>query len=236
MNAAEQGTHVHKIIECMLEGKAVAEGIFGMHTTPGIPEKSRLQEITVALANAFARANPHPTINYGENGPYREAWFRGFNRGMAEGFGLKLLPLNDSDPQDVREARNGIGTYYPSIRRFTSHRESEEAARKLTESYGVPFWAEDRGEWCHPRLAVMRAFQIGEPVSYGFNGDSYVAGRISGFSGAGDDVIGYRIITVEAPGGLKTRYYRRKLTGSWVNEGGTWTLQHGWHNDRNPHF
>jgi hypothetical protein len=83
----------------------------------------------------------------------------------------------------------------------------------------------DRGEWTSPRFDIMGRPQIGDDVSYAFNGDSYPCGQIAKISDS------LKVITTTTG----RRFYRRRETGSWVN-GGTWSLVQGHHNERNPHF
>lgn len=71
----------------------------------------------------------------------------------------------------------------------------------------------DRTSSVSPRFDVMRQFQVGDKVSGSFNGDSYPQGTISRISPSG------RVITTDTG----RRFYRKGLTGSWVN-GGTWRL------------
>ena len=78
----------------------------------------------------------------------------------------------------------------------------------------------------YPRFDVVYAPQVGDKVSYAFNGDSYPDGVVTKVSAS--------LRRIETSTG--SVYYRRKSTGTWKKQGGTWWLVHGWHNDRNPHF
>ena len=67
-------------------------------------------------------------------------------------------------------------------------------------------------------------FQIGDDVSYGFNGDFYPCGQVDRISKTGKVIYsttGAKFIR------QSSGYYKRSQT---------WTLVHGIHNDQNPHF
>jgi hypothetical protein len=87
------------------------------------------------------------------------------------------------------------------------------------------YLAIDNGAYCSPRYDVIELPQVGDDVSYGFNGDSYPCGQIKSISKS------LKVITTT--GGEK--FYRRKQTGTWKMHK-TWSLMKGHHNDRNPHF
>lgn len=92
---------------------------------------------------------------------------------------------------------------------------------------GTTYIATDAGSCTSPRYDVQAVPKVGQDVSYGFNGDYYPCGKIVSV-GKGAKMI------VKTDTG-KT-FYRRKLTGSWLMEGGTWWLVQGTHNEKNPHF
>lgn len=111
---------------------------------------------------------------------------------------------------------NGVGATF---------QEAEALADELTEFSGNKYLGVDRGAHTSPRYSVVEVPQIGEFVSYGFNGDYYpddVVVRISA---------SYRTVTTASG----RRYHRRRLTGSWVNNG-IWSMVKGHHNERNPSF
>jgi hypothetical protein len=186
----------------------------------------RLLEMAFSRASEFD--NPYQMVAYGDEGHERPEWSRGFNHALAEHYGVKLVVMGELD-DDWRGVLNGwdMGTGT----RMTSYADAERCAEGLSKLTGAPFIAEDRGGHVSPRYAVIRAFQIGEPVSYGFNGDSYPCGRIVGMSGKG----GNRIITTRDHNGKERKFWRRDLSGSWKHDG-MWSLMHGWHRDRNPSF
>jgi hypothetical protein len=89
-----------------------------------------------------------------------------------------------------------------------------------------PFLAIDSGPYVSPRYDVIERPQIGDKVSYSFNGDSYPDGEVVAISES--------LKLVRTSTGSK--YYRRGDTGRWVKAGGTWSLIQGHVNERNPHF
>lgn len=177
-----------------------------------------------AAHSAFMSGNPYPMIAYGDEGHQRPAWFDGFNSVMAALYGVRR---EEQDQSVVKDALHGIS---PDGRtRIRSLEEAEEVVAFLKDAgHRVPYWAVDRGSHVSPRYAVMRAFQIGEPVSYAFNGDYYPCGRIVSITGTDN-----RIITVRDHTGKERKFWRRKKTESWKADG-MWSLVSGWHNERNP--
>lgn len=103
---------------------------------------------------------------------------------------------------------------------------ARDFAGDVSKATGEAWLAVDEGEYTSPRYDVIPGWKVGEPVSYGFNGDSYPDGTITQISES------HRIITTSSG----KRYFRHKLTRAWKKTGGTWTLMHGHHNDRNPSF
>lgn len=204
---------------------AYEEGALAYHAAikhiDGEPSKE------AAAHAAFMSGNPYQMVSYGDEGHQRPAWFDGFNDAMAALYGV---PREEQDQAIIKDALHGIS---PDGRtRIRSLEEAEEVVAFLKNvGHRVRYWAEDRGANVSPRYAVIRAFQIGEPVSYGFNGDSYPCGRIVSITGTD-----HRIITVQNHNGVVEKFWRRKKTGSWKTSGGTWSLQHGWHNERNASF
>ena len=184
---------------------------------------------------AFMSGNPYPMIAYGDEGHQRPAWFEGFNSAMAALYGVREPKWQAKGEERPREL-NGYSRMYSH--RLETYEQAIAAAERLSEEQGVQYWAEDRGARVSPRYAVIRAFTIGEPVSYGFNGDSYPAGRIVAMSAlpkGSSKAEGHRIITVQNHNGNVRKFWRRRLSGSWKYDQ-TWSLQHGWHNERNPSF
>lgn len=179
-----------------------------------------------AAYELFRTGNPHKMVAWGDAGHQRPRWFDGLNDAMAALYGVRR---EEQDQSVVKDALHGIS---PDGRtRIRSLEEAEEVVAFLKDAgHRVPYWAVDRGSHVSPRYAVMRAFQIGEPVSYAFNGDYYPCGRIVSITGTDN-----RIITVRDHTGKERKFWRRKKTESWKADG-MWSLVSGWHNDQNPHF
>jgi len=104
-----------------------------------------------------------------------------------------------------------------------------EAAQEVAEALGPAYVATDAGAHVSPRYDVVALPKVGDAVSYAFNGDSYPCGHVTKVSPAP-----HRRIEV-LDGTTKRVFYRRKLSGSWVNAG-TWSLIPGHHEKRNPSF
>lgn len=115
------------------------------------------------------------------------------------------------------------GSYGPDV---ASYDEACDIAEALTKSTGKCHLGVDRGEYVWPRFDVIE-FDVkpGTVVSMGFNGDYYPQGKVAKVSD------NKRVVTLE--NGL--RFYRRRLSSSWVNEG-TWSLIPGTRDERNPSF
>ncbi len=106
-----------------------------------------------------------------------------------------------------------------------SYERMEEIAAELTEQTGVIYGAIDRGCGVSPRFDVMVMPQVGDEISYGFNGDYYPCGKIATISKSGS------VITSDDG----KRFYRRKLSGAWKYQQ-TWTMVPGHISERNPSF
>lgn len=109
-----------------------------------------------------------------------------------------------------------VGTFDEAVRI------AEEASKVMGKKY-LPI---DRTASVSPRFGIVEAPRVGDPVSYGFNGDYYPCGHITKISDSY-----YRIQT--STGDV---FYHRGHTGSWVKKGGTWSLVSGHINERNPSF
>lgn len=70
-----------------------------------------------------------------------------------------------------------------------------------------------------------KEFNIGDEVSYGFNGDWYPCGKVERISKTGKI-----LYTTEG-----AKFVRQPRTGTYKRHQ-TWTLTHGIHDERNPHF
>lgn len=110
------------------------------------------------------------------------------------------------------------------IKDFNHAERLAKEATGLTKKLHV---AIDNGDNVWPRFDVAPAPEVGADVSYAFNGDSYPDGQIISVSN------GPRMVVKTSNGNV---YYRRRQTGSWIMQGGTWSLINGHHREWNPEF
>lgn len=99
-----------------------------------------------------------------------------------------------------------------------------ETARQVTEITGNLHIAIDKGNFVSPRYDIIKAPQVGDVVSMGFNGDYYPVGKIESISDT------MRVIVA---GGKM--FYRQRQTGTWLHSK-TFALIPGIHDERNPSF
>lgn len=104
-----------------------------------------------------------------------------------------------------------------------------EAAKEVAEVLGPKYLATDAGPNVYPRYDVIKVPQVGDVVSYGFNGDYYPCGKVKSVSKSLK-----KIVTVEE-NGAEHVFWKRGNRGSWVMNG-TWSLICGYHDERNPSF
>lgn len=133
------------------------------------------------------------------------------------------LPASPDDRSRTIECRCDWRTY--------------EAASEVAAALGDKYQATDAGPYTSPRYDVIELPQVGDKVSYAFNGDSYPCGVIKSISKgpgfrrivAGPDFTGAdRVFT--------RRHQKGKPTGgAWVNEG-TWSMVPGHVEKRNQEF
>lgn len=112
-----------------------------------------------------------------------------------------------------------------NMKTFADAEHTAERANTLKD--GHEYVAADYGSNVSPRYDVVRVPKVGDLVSYSFNGDTYPCGKIVSV-GKGAK----RIVKTDTG----ATFYRRKLTGSWIKEGGTWSLVLGHIREQNPHF
>jgi len=106
-------------------------------------------------------------------------------------------------------------------------KEAEKVAEKLTEETLVRHVAVDAGSNVFPRFGAIRVPQVGDAVSYAFNGDYYPDGYIASVSS------GVKMVIKTSKGHV---YYRHLKTGCWIMKGGTWRLVDGHRSELNPSF
>jgi hypothetical protein len=109
---------------------------------------------------------------------------------------------------------------------WTSKSQVNDLAARANAAAGQDLYIGiDCGQYCRPRFDVVRRPQVGEDVSYAFNGDAYPCGQVAKISDS------LKVITTTTG----ERFYRKRETGSWI-KGGTWSLVLGHHDLRNPSF
>ena len=116
------------------------------------------------------------------------------------------------------------GLDYKNRNDLKDFQDAKELAQEATELTGDLHVACDLGDLVRPRYDVIRAPKVGDKVSYAFNGDCYPDGTIVKITKSG-------IVKTE-----RNSYRRRKLSASWKQPGGTWSLVRGHINERNPEF
>jgi hypothetical protein len=101
-----------------------------------------------------------------------------------------------------------------------------EEAKAIAHVAGPGYLAIDNGAHVSPRYDVIKMHKVGDPVSYGFNGDSYPCGEIASISKFPHRLI----VTTEGQ-----KFYRRGDSGSWKYQS-TWSLMRGHVSTTNPEF
>lgn len=127
--------------------------------------------------------------------------------------------------EEMRATDAVNGYHYETRNEWKTFERAEVVAQQLGDATGKAYVATDSGEGCYPRFDVIRCPQIGDPVSYGFNGDYYPCGYITNVSKS------LRVIKTDTG----RTFYRRRLTGTWLNHS-TWALCAGHIDERNPSF
>ena len=112
---------------------------------------------------------------------------------------------------------------------LTSMASASALADEATKLTGKLHLAADRGSNVSPRYDVIAALEVGDAVSYAFNGDYYPAGKIVRISEG--KILQRRIETDKGE-----VYYRRGKSDVWKKKGGTWSLVRGHIDKRNPDF
>jgi hypothetical protein len=98
-------------------------------------------------------------------------------------------------------------------------------SKYVTAMTGRMYLPVDNGPHHSPRYDIIDAPQVGDEVSYGFNGDYYPDGTVVKVSPT------FQITTSTG------RKYRRKgSTAGWYQPGGTWGLVRGLIYEQNPSF
>ena len=108
---------------------------------------------------------------------------------------------------------------------------SYEMVERIANQLGEAYLAIDQGPQSSPRFDIIKRPQIGADASKGFNGDYYPVGKIVSITPKTA-----RVIITQDDQGKRWKFFRRKLSGNWVQEGGTWGLTEGVLDLRNPDF
>lgn len=102
---------------------------------------------------------------------------------------------------------------------------AESVAAQMTARMGGLYIASDDGACTSHRYGAKRVPQVGDKVSYSFNGDSRPDGEVASISKS------LSVITTTTG----NRYHRYRTSAAW-RRSKTWWLISGHHNERNPHF
>lgn len=129
------------------------------------------------------------------------------------------LPVSISDTYD-KTAKNQI-----SSRDYNSFADAAYFARLITELTNKTYIAVDNGEYRFNRYEIIRMYQVGEEVSYTFNGDTYP-----------DDIIleiSKDLSTIKTANNV---YKRVKETRGWKQKKSPFWLFSGHLFEQNPSF
>ena len=143
---------------------------------------------------------------------------------------LTVITLNETtmtatlDFNTAKAMAAGFGATLETRHNWTTPERAAEVAANLSASTGRFYIAIDNGAGTWPQHDIIEAPKVGDPVSYGFNGDRYPDGAILRVSPS------LKVVTTK-----KGKYYRRKKTGRWVRAG-CWALIPGHVTTRNPHL
>lgn len=142
---------------------------------------------------------------------------------------LKTIPgIITTQDYDVAAAHRAAGCQVRNRNDLETYAEAEKIAAVLNTQANAEQWiATDEGSNVSPRYDVVRLPQVGDAVSFEFNGDAYPDGFIESVG------TGVKRVVRTSTG---STYYRRKLTGGWQKEGGTWWMVKGHVSKRNPSF
>lgn len=108
---------------------------------------------------------------------------------------------------------------------IANFQDAERIAAEITQLTGRMHLGTDAGDGVWPRFDVIEAPQVGDKVSYSFNGDTYPDGEIVKISNK------WQVTTSTG-----NKYRRRKNSAGWLRTGGTWSMVAGHHYEQNPHF
>lgn len=149
----------------------------------------------------------------------------------------KLIEVAPIDFNPHVRKNGGLATFWPlnennlaqatgwiSVADLMNLEQATMVAAQMSAALNELHVPTDSGPHCYPRYSVTRVPQVGDLVSYSFNGDSYPDGEVVAVT---------KTLQVKTSGGHT--YRRKRETGSWVRPGGTWSLIRGHVSERNPH-
>ena len=151
---------------------------------------------------------------------------------------LKVVAVADSMPEEMKvfnpdgwykKADGSKGAGWLNRWDIDSFMLAQVLADSASELLGVKYLASDSGPNVSPRYDVIEAPKLGDDASRAFNGDYYPVGKIVSISQS------MRLIVARDERGLERKFYRRKLSGAWVNKG-MWSLVPGVRSEWNPEF
>lgn len=140
--------------------------------------------------------------------------------------------LNDAECREARRAEiatNIAPPFFDDRNDFKSFATAEAYAARATELTGKLHIPTDSGAHVSPRYDVIEAPEVGDDVSYAFNGDSYPCGKIVKISESMR-----RIETHDEKRGKRV-FYRRGQSAAWIADK-TWSLVPGHVYTQNPSF
>jgi hypothetical protein len=140
--------------------------------------------------------------------------------------GVSNITVSEEYPgNEAMQLRPRLWFNRNDFKHFEQAKAVAEQANACGGYKGSQLVAVDSGPNVSPRYDVIVLPKVGDPVSYAFNGDSYPDGTIVSVSAS--------LKVVKTSTGRS--YYRRRETGSWVNNG-TWSLVAGHVYKQNPSF
>jgi hypothetical protein len=131
-------------------------------------------------------------------------------------------------PLDVKTALNEFEHRDPTWQSrwdWKTFEEVERLARYLTAMKGTLYIPIDNTDAVSPRYDIIECPKVGDPVSYGFNGDYYPDGHIVKITK-----------TLQITTSTGHTYRRKGLRACWLQPGGTWGLVAGHRYEQNPSF
>lgn len=128
-----------------------------------------------------------------------------------------------SDPNDSEALRAEMAQFI-SFHDCRDAQTGEAVVAQLNEEAGFEKYAVSVNNY-YPEHSIFELPQVGDKVSYGFNGDYYPCGKIKSISAS------KKLVTTDTG----AKFYRKQKTASWVKNG-TWSMVAGHIDERNPHF